>query len=339
MAGLSACENQELEWEDFEIKAVYFPFQTPIRTLSLGEDRIDNSLDKKLMFDIGVTIGGMYENNQEWTVDYVLDNSLLEDSVFGSGKVPLIQLPSSYYTLNPTNTIIIPNGSFSGRVRVELSDQFLEDTLALTGQYVIPLRITNTSADSILTGTPAVANPDRRIVGNWVSRESPKDWVLFGIKYINAYEGTYLQRGRVIAYSGINPVDTIVYHAIHVERDKVVSLKTINKTKTVTNFIGHQSSETGEYAMELEFANMWGTPGGQVNIRPRNGALYAVTGTGQYFDKANSDESWIGLTWQSMHLSYSYDDAEYTYEVTDTLVFRDRDLRMEQHSLSIIKEE
>jgi len=191
---VSSCENQEQEWADFKTKTVYFPFQSPIRTLSFGEDRIDNSLDKELKFDIGVTISGMYENKKNWTVDYILDNSLMADSVFGNGGVPLIQLPSNYYTLSPLNTIIIPKGSFSGRVQVQLSDQFFNDTLALTGQYVIPLRITGTSADSILTGNASAANPDRRNVNDWVSLQSPKDWVLFGIKYINAYQGTYLQR-------------------------------------------------------------------------------------------------------------------------------------------------
>lgn len=337
MIWVSGCENQKQEWPDFDTQTVYFPFQTPIRTLSFGEDRIDNSLDKELAFDIGVVISGMYENKKNWTVDYELDNALLEDSVFGSGGAELKLLPQTYYTLDPVNTLTIPKGSFTGRIKVQLTEQFLDDSLALTGQYVIPLIITSTSADSILTGYPAVPNPDRRIVSNWFSRMSPKDWVLFGIKYVNAYAGTWLQRGRMIAYDGNTPVDTIIYHAIHVERDKVVSLKSLSKTRSVTNFIGNRSSEDGDYAMVLEFPNMWGTPGGQITISPKEDALYEVTGTGQYFDKANSVESWIGLTWQSMHLSYSFTDSLYTYQVSDTLVFRDRGLKFEQHSLKIVK--
>lgn len=332
-----ACENQDQEWSDFDTKHVYFPFQTPIRTLSFGEDRIDNSLDKELAFDIGVVISGMYENKKDWTVDYVLDNSLLSDSVFGSGRIELKALPQNYYTLSPVNSLSIPKGSFTGRIRVQLTDEFLNDPLALTGQYVIPLKITGTSADSILTGKPAVPNPDPRIITDWFSRMTPKDWVLFGIKYVNAYSGTWLQRGRMIAYDGSTAVDTVVYRALHVERDKVVTLKTLTKTKSVTNFIGDRSSEDGDFAMVLEFPNMWGTPGGQIVITPEENAIYEVTGTGQYIDKKNSVESWIGLKWQSMNLNYSYDDGTYTYQVSDTLVFRDRGLRFEQHSLTIVK--
>ncbi len=337
IVGISGCENQKQEWPDFETKTVYFPFQTPIRTLSFGEDRIDNSLDKELAFDIGIVISGMYDNKQNWNVDYNKDNNLLSDSVFGNNRVELKAMPENYYTLSPLNTITIPKGSFTGRIRIQLTDDFLNDPLALTGQYVIPLVITGTSADSILTGNPAVPNPDRRINTDWFSRMAPKDWVLFAVKYINAYEGSWLQRGRMIAFLNNNPVDTITYRALHVERDKVVTLRSLNTTKAVTNFIADRSSEDGDYAMILEFSNMWGRPGGQIEITPEENALYQVSGTGQYYDKENSSESWIGLKWQSMHLNYTYDDGTYFYQVNDTLVFRDRGIKFEEHNLTIVK--
>lgn len=334
---IMGCENVEPEYPDFDLKAVYFPFQTPIRTLSFGEDRFDNSLDKQLIFDIGVTIGGMYKNKKNWTVDYVVDNELLSDQVLGNGGLELKLLPETYYSLNPTKTIIIPKGLFNGRIRVQLSEEFIDDPLAITGQYVIPIRLTNTSADSILSGKPVVASPDRRIDDNWEALKEPKDWVLFGIKYVNAYEGTWLQKGKVIKYAGDQPVDTIVYHQVNPERDKVVAMKTINKNKVATNFIANIVSSSGDYSMELEFSNMWGTPGGAITITPNDNAVYEVNGNGQYFDKATSNESWIGLVWPSMHLNYTYSDGTYTYQVKDTLTFRDRGLKIEEHALTIIK--
>jgi len=329
-----ACENQEEEWNDYDINAVYFPWQSPIRTLSFGEDRIDNSLDKELKFDIGLCIGGMYENKKDWEVDYIVDNSLT-DHVFGNNDMPLLPLPSNYYTLSPLNTVIIPKGVFNGLIKVQLTEAFLDDSLAITGQYVIPLIITGSSADSILTGIPAVSNPDRRITSHWEASGPSRDWVLYGIKFINAYEGSYLQRGRIIKYLGTTPIDTIVYRSIHVEKDRVVSMHTISKNKTATTFIGQNSSGSGEYSMELEFDNMWGIPGGPITISPREGSLYEVSGTGQYFDKATSKESWIEIIWPSMHLNYSYNDGENTYNITDTLVFRDRGIKFETHTVRV----
>jgi hypothetical protein len=53
---LNACEQKLPEYEDFEYTAVYFPHQYPIRTLSLGEEEYDNSLDQELKFHIAQNI-------------------------------------------------------------------------------------------------------------------------------------------------------------------------------------------------------------------------------------------------------------------------------------------
>ena len=182
--GLAACENQEQNFPDFDYKTVYFPIQLPVRTLSLGEDRVDNTLDREHKFDIGVSIGGMYVNKQNWTVDYVVDPSLTDGVLTTQGDT-LFALPTDYYSLSPQNTVTIPSGSFNGLIRVELADQFFNDNLALTGQYVIPLRITGTSADSVLSGKPIIQDADRRVLGDWESGKAPKDWTMYAIKYVN----------------------------------------------------------------------------------------------------------------------------------------------------------
>src|SRR5512133_878662 len=117
---ITACENQPWSFSDYELQAVYFPLQVPVRTLSLGEDRIDNSLDKEFKFDIGVSIGGMYENKQSWTVDYEVTPALVS-GVYTYSKPQvytadnqIMALPTSYYTLSPVGTVTIPSGSFNG---------------------------------------------------------------------------------------------------------------------------------------------------------------------------------------------------------------------------------
>ena len=335
LIGIIACENQEQIFDDFEYKAVYFPFQLPLRTLSLGEDRVDNTLDKAFQFEIGVTIGGMYENNKNWTVDYVVDNSLTNNVYNNATGAKIFALPSTYYTLEPLGSVTISKGYFNGRIKVQLTEAFFNDTLAVTGNYVVPLRITGTSADTILSGQAAVSNPDPRVISDWESGKEPKNWTMFGIKYINAYHGNYLQRGRDIRFQNGSPVDTTVWRAAHTEQDRIVSLSTKGKTRSVSNFIGQNTSSTGQYAMELEFVNMWGTPGGTVTITPSSGSDYAVSGNGQYFDQATSNESIIHLTMQCMYLSYTYDDGTYVHQVADTLVFRDRGIKFEQNTIMI----
>ena len=333
--GLAACENQEQEFPDYDLQSVYFPIQLPIRTLSLGEDRVDNTLDKEHKFDIGVSIGGMYENKKNWTVDYVVDTFLTENAMNGSGA-PLLALPANYYTLSPLNTVIIPKGSFNGLIRVELTDDFFNDPLSLTGQYVIPLRITGTSADSVLSGKqakPGIA--DRRVLSDWESGKAPKDWVLYGIKYVNAYHGTYLHRGRDIVYTGGVPTDTVVFRNRYVERDLTILLTTTGLLSVSTNGVGTKISKTGKYSMGLAFANSQGAPG-SIIISPCAGSTYVVTGEGEYYDIANSIESWTGLVWQSMYLNYTYTEGANVHEVADTLVFRDRGMKYEVNTITVL---
>ncbi len=331
--GITACENQDQEFPDFDLQAVYFPIQTPIRTLSLGEDRIDNTLDREHKFDIGVSIGGMYVNNKSWTVDYVVDSSLTNNATIVGGA-PYVPMPQSYYTLSPANTVTIPKGSFNGLIRVELTDDFFNDPLAITGTYVIPLRITGTSADSVLSGKPAKPSPDRRILADWESGKAPKDWVLYGVKYVNAYTGSWLHRGRDIIYIGGLPSDTVEFRSRYVEKDLIMKLMTLDMKNVYTNGVTNKVSNTGRYSMEMEFDSPVGAACA-ITIKPRTGSTWSVTGTGQYFDLANSNQFWTGIKWQSMFLEYTYTETTKTHNVVDTLVFRDRGIKYEINAIAI----
>ena len=53
----TGCYNEEAYYRDYDEKTIYFPYQYPVRTLSLGNDVIDNSLDRAHKFNIGVVVG------------------------------------------------------------------------------------------------------------------------------------------------------------------------------------------------------------------------------------------------------------------------------------------
>jgi len=333
---MAACENQPVSVEDYAIKTVYFPYQTPIRTLSLGEDRIDNTLDKEGKFDIGISIGGMYEQKWTWTADYAPDNTLLTDVYTATTPpVKILALPSQYYTLSPATTVTIPKGSYNGLIRVQLTDAFFDDTLSLTGLYVIPLKLTDTSADSILEGKAAVSNPDIRNKSHWESNKSPKNWTMFGIKYVNPYHGTYLHRGLNIVKDTLTgtPIDTVYFRTKYVENNILIKLTSIGRKKVFTNGLANKTG--GNYTMTLEFANDKGNSGA-VTITPRAGSAFTVTGSGQYVQKSASPEGWIGLPFQCMYLSYSWKEGANLNEVKDTLVFRDRGLVFQENGIQVI---
>lgn len=334
-----ACENQPWKFPDYSLQAVYFPVQLPVRTLSMGEDRVDNSLDKEGKFDIGVSIGGMYENKQDWTVDYKVDTSLVR-KVYLYAKPQtytainqVLPLPASYYMLTPVNTAVIPSGNFNGMIRVQLTDAFFSDTIALSGRYVIPLKITATSADSILQGSAAITGADPRVVSQWNPNMSPKDWVMYGINYVNPYHGTWLHRGRDIRTNiSTSVVDTVIFRTKYVEKDALIKLTSTGRKSAISNGLANKTGTN--LSMLLNFANDKGTPG-DITISKSPASTFNVTGTGHYQDSKTSVETWIGEMWQSMYLTYTYSDGTYNHSIRDTLVFRDRGIKFTTNSIVI----
>src|SRR6056297_1477007 len=79
---VSSCNNRPVDFDDFEFQGVYFPYQTPVRTLILGDEVIgDNTIDIEHAFSIGVSIGGMYNNDMDREVAVELAPDLAENII------------------------------------------------------------------------------------------------------------------------------------------------------------------------------------------------------------------------------------------------------------------
>jgi hypothetical protein len=320
---LLGCENQEKIFPDYDYTAVYFPIQFPVRTLSLGDDRVDNSLDRELKFHIGAVIGGMYNNKWDWDVDFILDESLAENLFTSTGQEVKV-LPSHFYSMNPSNRVIIPKSHFNGLIQIQLNEEFLEDPLAISNHYVIPLRIVSSTADSILTGLPAISNPDKRVAAHWDATAPPRDFTLFMIKYINPYHGNYLRRGTTYRLNeNGQPLDTTIYRNQYVERDQIVSLITTGPNTVKANFTGVDFGPGHSIKLTVESS-------GNVlidSVQGERSAAYAV-GSSNYIKKG---ESWGGFDQDVIYLNYRYFDRnKIHYETFDTIVFRDRGLKFEE---------
>lgn len=324
LALTSSCENMNFDYKDYDFKAVYFPFQYPVRTLSLGNDKIDNSLDKLHKFHIGVSIGGLYaENEKSWTVNYLVDNTLVENYLINASNDTLRILPSAYYALNPAGTVPIQKGSFSGLIEVQLTDAFFTDPQAIKGNYVIPLKITATSADSILKGLPVstlTVSPDRHVESHWESLKTPKDYTLFGIKYINPYHGKWLRRCQIVEKdpTNTNVIQTIVIRNKYIERDQIVALNTTSMSDVISNYVGNSFSSKMNISVS----------GTNVTITPVTGAVLAATGTGSF---VTNGESWGGKPYDALYLNYNYVlSSGNVCTVNDTIVLRDRGIVIQE---------
>lgn len=323
-AFLSAC-NKEWEFPDYKYSTVYFPYQSPVRTLVLGEDIYDNTLDNQHKFLIMATMGGVYENKKEITLTVALDHSLTQRLKFGSSTGDdVVAMPANYYTLPSDMKIIIPSGKVMGGLEVQLTDAFFADPRAIKNTFVIPLKIISVvNADSILRGKSTKTSPDPRQLGDW--GVAPKDFVLYAVKYVNPYHGAYLRRGidLVNGNSGNTALDTtVIYHNTYVEKDEVVSLFTKALTQdTVSLNAKNKGNINVPFRLSLSFDNT-----GSCTVSAPATATYAVTGSGKFVKKG---DMWGSEKRDVLHLKYQVVFGTTTHNLTDTLVMRDRAVKFE----------
>lgn len=329
---LLSCTSQDIEFDDFEYQTVYFPFQTPVRSIMLGDEVLgDNSIDLEHAFSIGAAFGGAYSNEQDRVLTVELAPELASNITDGSGN-ELELLPAAYYSAT-FDQIIIPAGSFSGKMRVNLTDAFFTDPLTTGLHYVVPVVITDAAGDSVLRGIPIVDSPDRRIAEHW--EIPPKDYVLFGIKYINETHGVYLLRGETTNTSS-NPPSTVSYSARFLDDNDQVMLSTKSLTENYMPTVGGTNKESADakYSMVLTFDKS----NNEVTVSQKDTSTVTASGNGTYYSKDDPEsESYNGSKHRTIYLDYTFEDADSIYQVNDTLVFIDTDMKFEEFDVQVIE--
>ncbi len=315
--GLAACSNESITYDDFDYQTVYFANQYPARTLELGEDlTVDTSLDNQHKVMIKATMGGVYANTKDRTISFVVDESLCDGLYFKNTTTKITPMPTNYYTL-AAQKIVIPSGSVMGGVEVQLTDAFFEDYNSLSNNYVIPLLMTDVQgADSILRGTPIVDNPNRCVSADWSVK--PRDYVLYCIKYVNPWHGSYLRRG-VDQITASGTTTTAVRHQQYVESDEVVKLTTSKLKVSNLALVTKNNNLNVNYNLVLTFSE-----DGSCTVSSNN-ADYEISGTGKFISKGEK-KSIGGIDRDALYLDYSvnFKTLSKVYATKDTLVLRDR---------------
>ena len=301
-----SCENQDTDFPDFDYQTGYFAYQTPIRTLVLGNDeRTNNSLDNAHKVRIYAVAGGT-RNGIKATLGFEVDPNLCNNLEFSDGT-PVLAMPSDYYTIQGDQ---IPINGLNGYVEVQLNDAFFNDPKAITNTYVIPLRLTDEYAgvDSILRGEPLVENPWRLQSSDWSI--APKDYVLYLVKFISPWSGNYLRRGiDVINENGTTT--TNVRHEQYIEYDEVFNMPTVS-----LNTVSYKFDDNCNLLLTFNEETK------ECTLSTDNNA-YTVTGTGKFVEKV-PEEVWSEKARDVIYLDYTVTTAGKTVATKDTLVARDR---------------
>lgn len=318
--GFTACENDDIEFPDYDKQTVYFPYQYPVRTLVMGDDKYDTTLDKQHKCQIKATFGGSY-NGSNGSVQIAVDNSLVNNLTFADGT-PVKAMPESYYSLSTTDLKF--NGTYNGTTEVQLNDAFFNDAEAVKGAYVIPVVMKSQKGFSgILEGTPneGVENPSRLDESAW--KVKPMDYVLYCVKYLNKYSGYWLAAGtdKITDETGTKTQER---KAATVETRNVIQITTKSLTESILTVSYSFASKTMTADLLLTFDGSNNctvsslTPG------------VTATGSGKWEDDG-AKKAWNQKDRDMIDLSYKVDfGGGNVAETTDNLIWQRSGVKLEE---------
>jgi hypothetical protein len=327
----SSCSSKDVSFPNYKYSTVYFPYQSPIKTLVLGEDIYDNTMDNEHKCLVMATMGGVYKNNKDITINVSVDDTLGSNLKFDQNGDTVIVMPSNYYSLPKSMNITIPAGSTMGGLEVQLTDAFFADPRSIKNTFIIPLRMNSVqNADSILSGKSSLSSPDPRRVSDWIT--VPKNYTLYAVKYINPWHGNYLRRGveEVKGADGNTSLDTTIsYHAPYVEKDEVCSVVTTALDQNSISLNAKTKDNVNiPFQMILKFDNQ-----GKCTITNSDSAYYTLSGTGEFVKKG---DMWGNEQRDVLHLKYQVNFGTTTHNFTDTIVLRERGVKMDTFNPAII---
>ena len=342
---MASCYNADSDFPDYEGgTTAYFAYQFPIRTLILGNDIYDNTLDNEHKCRIWSTMGGAYSGrsaNVDITVDETLCNNLWFVDEGGNPDTPVLPMPSDYYKL-ASNTIPY-NSDTRGYVEVQFTDKFFSDPKAIENTYVIPLVMTKANGiDKILTGTPREGlTPSRTNLEDW--DVLAKDYVLYLVKYMNPWQGKYIRRGVdnvtengktsmvVRKDSSLVKSDLEHYKENPVnQNDEICSITTKNMTQAIFTPYFKTSGASIPCNLILTFN------GNQCTISSDDENV-TVSGSGEFIVKGTERSEYKDYQWGNnngqpvqrdiLRLAYNvkFNDKDIQVSTADTLVIQTRE--------------
>lgn len=325
-AAMTGCHNSDNEFPDFDYQTVYFANQTVGRTIELGRDtEIDLSADNSHCFKIMAVMGGAYSNNANRVINIAVDPTLCEDIRQVGGREIKV-LPSNYYELE-SNTIVIPSGMMKGAVNVHLTDAFFADPEALDFNYVLPVLMTGKeNVDSILEGKAAVENPKRTHAADWTIQ--PQDYVLYFVRYVNPWHGSYLRRGTDKLTVGGTTTE-IVRAADDVIRDEQVSLTTAAyKECEVTLSTRTDADHVYSYTLLLTFDdnNKCTVSSATEGVTASGSGEFVIDGAKGAINGENRD---------MITLSYTVQGQGWSLQTEDSMVLRTRGIQASYPSIEV----
>ena len=185
--------------------------------------------------------------------------------------------------------------------------------------------------DSLLVGSTTNPSADRRFSSEWTV--APKDFTMFGIKFITELHGNWFHYGSATITMKDGTSETVEYKVPDDFNHDVTNNEHVMLTTT--------GRHTSTLSQKLKGTKMNLTPtlvfthnGENVTISAPAGADYTVSGTGTYkLDTTSAYNRWSNKDRYVVTYSFTVTDAAgNVYKATDYLVQRDRAVKLETYT-------
>lgn len=271
---LSSCYDEYVS--DFDYSTVGFAITKPYRTVIA---------DRDMEIRVGVSIGGKRAvDTKDWAT-FVIDSLAVP-----TGKT---LLPAAYYSLSDPTTMRVQKSNLPvADIAIRFTDAFYADPATITGKYVLPFKITDSSLDSIYQSQTVVC-----------------------FKYINTFHGTYYVKGKLYELDSPqgNVVNTTTYDNAdlikNITRDVATSDRYTGIRPGLANFTASTTEKVQLKIIPTTAADK--TYSIEVSTAPGGTVLTDCTGT--YFGNKEKPE---------MTLNYSFVKGGKNYKVEETLILR-----------------
>ena len=291
LLGLSSCYDDYVS--DYENPNMGFAVAKPLRTVIA---------DRDMPIYIGVSIGGKREVDMAAWDQFVIDPALVE----GSGNV---LLPNNYYTLSDPEYFRVRKSNLPvADVRIDFTEAFYNDPLALKEHYVLPFRMTDNSSGRVREGAVTTVAV---------------------IKYISSYAGTYYRMGKVteVDASGVAQTEPVSYGDTHdIINCSTVVFSSMAPRVVVCPGLGNEKESVGSITLTMDADK-------NVTITGVDGKAAISNASGSY--KTEGDYDYVanaGTRAPQFDLEYTYEKSGKYYQVVEKLVLRQDplyDLRVE----------
>ncbi|MDR1810508.1 MAG: DUF1735 domain-containing protein [Prevotella sp.] len=281
---LPSCYDDYID--DYEYSSVGFAIEKPLRTVIA---------DRDMEIRVGVSIGGKRAvDMSDWATFLIVPDSV------PAGKT---LLPESYYTLSDPATMRVQKSNLPvADVGIKFTDDFYSDPDAISGKYVLPFTIIDSSLDSVFRASTIVC-----------------------FKYISTFHGTYYVKGQLheLDAPAGNIVNTTAYSESDLTRNITRDISTLDRYTLVRPGVANFTLISAE-KVQLKIV-----PDGNadktysIEVGTASGGVTVTDGSGTYYgNKANPE----------MELRYAFVKGGKNYRVEETLILRQDplyDLRVE----------